>query len=89
MGRRNLLVNLCRAAFTLKTGEISDLISTEYGWHIIYCVTDFNEDATTQVKEFIIEERRVNQFAELYSQWSSEYDVIINSDVWDGISLKY
>ena len=78
-----------QAAFTLKTGEISDLISTEYGWHIIYCVTDFNEDATTQVKEFIIEERRVNQFAELYSQWSSEYDVIINSDVWDGISLKY
>lgn len=78
-----------QAAFTLKTGETSSLITTEYGWHIIYCVTDFNEDATTRVKEAIIEERRTNQFAEKYSQWSSEYDVVINSDVWDAISLKY
>lgn len=77
-----------QAAFNLKTGEISGLISTEYGWHIIYCVTDFNEDATTKVKEEIIEERRVNLFADIYSEWSSNYDVVINSDTWDSISLK-
>lgn len=77
-----------QAAFNLKTGEISDLITTEYGWHIIYCVSDFNEDATTQVKEAIIEERRSKLFAELYEQWSADYDVVINSDAWDEISLK-
>lgn len=76
-----------QAAFNLKTGEISSLIATDYGWHIIYCVTDFNEDATIQVKEAIIEERRTEQFAEYYSQWSSEYDVVINSEAWDAISL--
>ena len=77
-----------QAAFNLKTGEISNIITTEYGWHIIYCVTDFNEDATTQVKEEIIEERRTKLFSELYKQWSADYDVVINSEVWDAISLN-
>ena len=77
-----------QAAFNLKTGEISGLITTEYGWHIIYCVTDFNGDATIRVKESIIEERRTKLFAEYYSAWSADYDVVINSDAWDKISLK-
>jgi PPIC-type PPIASE domain. len=77
-----------QAAFNLKTGEISNIITTDYGWHIIYCVTDFNEDATTQVKENIIEERRTKLFADLYERWSANYDVIINSEVWDAISLS-
>jgi len=76
-----------QAAFNLKTGEISDIITTDYGWHIIYCVTDFNEDATTEVKEKIIEDRRTKLFAELYEQWFADYDVVINSEVWDAISL--
>lgn len=77
-----------QATFTLKTGELSDIISTDYGWHILYCVSDFNEDATTQVKENIIEERRNELFAELYSEWSAGYDVVINSEAWDTISFE-
>lgn len=77
-----------QASFTLKTGEVSDIITTEYGWHILYCVTDFNEDATIQVKEAIIEERRNDMFAKLYSEWSSEYDVVVNNEAWNGIILK-
>lgn len=77
-----------QAAFTLKTGEVSSIISTDYGWHILYCVSDFNEDATIQVKEDIIEQRRNEMFAELYSEWSTEYDVVVNTEAWNAIALK-
>ncbi|MDD3240837.1 MAG: peptidylprolyl isomerase, partial [Lachnospira sp.] len=74
-----------QAAFTLKTGQVSGIITTDYGWHILYCVSDFNEDATIQVKESIIEERRNELFAELYTEWSSKYDVVINSEAWESV----
>lgn len=76
-----------QAAFTLKTGQVSDIISTDYGWHIIYCVSDYNEDATIQVKENIIEERRNKMFSELYTQWSADYDVVVNSEAWNAVSF--
>jgi foldase protein PrsA len=77
-----------QAAFTLRTGQVSDIITTDYGWHILYCVSDFNEDATIQVKENIIEERRNEMFAELYSEWSSEFDVVVNSEAWDTVAYE-
>lgn len=77
-----------QAAFTLKTGQVSDIITTEYGWHIIYSVTDFNEDATIQAKEAIIEERRNNLFAQSYSEWTKEYDIVINDEAWNAITFE-
>lgn len=76
-----------QAAFTLKTGQVSDIISTDYGWHIIYCVTDYNKDATIQVKEKIIDERRNKIFSDLYAKWSADYDIVINSEAWEAISF--
>lgn len=75
------------AAFALKTGQLSDIITTDNGWHIIYCVSDFNVDATTQVKEDIIDERRNNMFSKLYKKWADNYDVVVNNEAWNAIPM--
>ena len=77
-----------QAAFTLKTGQVSNIISTDYGWHILYCVSDDNKDATTQKKEEIIEKRRSELFAKLYEEWSANFDVIVNSEAWNTVSFE-
>ncbi len=75
-------------AFSLTTGEVSDIITTDTGWHILYCVTDFNKDATIQVKERIIEKRRNDLFSKLYKEWSADYAIVVDQEAWKDISLE-
>jgi parvulin-like peptidyl-prolyl isomerase len=77
-----------QAAFTLRTGQVSEIITTNYGWHILYCVSDYDEDATTQKKEEIISQRRSELFAGLYEGWTADYDVVVNSEAWNTISFE-
>jgi len=51
-------------------------------------VSDFNADATTQIKEKIIEQRRNEVFSKLYTEWSAEYDIVINSEAWDAVTYE-
>jgi foldase protein PrsA len=76
------------ASFTLRTGQVSDIITTDKGWHILYCKSDFNKDATNRVKEKIIEQRREDMFSGLYSKWADKYDIVVNRAAWDAILLE-
>lgn len=75
------------AAFSLKTGELSGIIVSEDGYHIIYCVSDYDEVATDEVKETIIEERQNLAFEEAYATWSEKYEVDLNKEMWDQVTF--
>lgn len=75
------------AAFTLKTGELSQVITGEEGYYIIYCVNDYDEEATYQRKEEIIQERQTSLFMSRYSDWMKNKNVDISESFWDEFQL--
>lgn len=88
VGKSDLEEPLDSVAFSLKTGEVSDILETEDGYVILYCEDDFDEDATLQKKEEIIEERRSELFSNLYTEWSASYEVKVNVDKWKAVTIK-
>lgn len=75
-------------AFGLKEGEISEVAVTEDGYYILYCVSEFDEDATADKKEDIIVNRQTELFQTIYEGWLEKYPVVIHQKVWELVSFS-
>lgn len=87
IGKNDLEKVVEEAAFALKTGEISNIIEASDGYYIIYCVDDYNEDATLEKKEEVIDERQSEKFIELFEQWQKDIEIELNEETWDQIKF--
>lgn len=72
----------------MKTGEMSKVLETKKGYFILYCASEFDEDATRARKEKIIENEQEKVFLEAYEEWSGDYKVEIGKRLWEGISFQ-
>lgn len=86
-GRGEMPEALEKVAFSLQTGELSRIVETEEGYHILYCVSAYDEDATLQKKEDIIAERQDKFFQDLYKKWAAESKIDINDKVWNAMNF--
>lgn len=74
-------------AFSLETGEISEVIETESGYHIIKCTNTFDREQTELSKLEIVEERRREVFGEEYDAFADTLVRQLNTDLWEEIAL--
>lgn len=74
-------------AFNLATGEVSRIVETEAGYHIIKCISTFDKEETDRNKLKIVEQRRKEVFNQTYTEFTQKLTGNINQELWDSISF--
>jgi peptidyl-prolyl cis-trans isomerase C len=70
-GRNKMVPPFEKAAFSLKIGDLSEIVETQFGYHIIK-VTDRHEEGTTkyeEVKDDLKEELKLRGKGEKFDEW--------------------
>ncbi|MDE5933035.1 MAG: peptidylprolyl isomerase [Lachnospiraceae bacterium] len=76
-----------KAAFNLGTGEISDIVETEEGYHIIKCISTFDKEETDSNKIKIVEQRREEVFGQEYDAFVETLTRKLNEELWESVSF--
>ena len=76
------------AAFVLTTGEISPVIEENGRYHILKCVSDYDQEATLKRKEELSRLRKDAALREAYDAFLEEHPLSMSDEIWLGISCK-
>lgn len=75
------------AAFNLGTDEVSDVVETEFGYHVIKCLNTFDKDETDANKVKIVDQRRAEAFGQEYDAYVETLTRNLNEDLWDSVGF--
>lgn len=75
------------AAFMLETNEISQVVESESGYHIIKCLNTFDREETDANKIKMVEQRRREAFGLEYDAFVETLAKNLNQPLWDEITL--
>ena len=73
--------------FSLQTDEISQVVESEYGYHIIKCISTIDKAETDANKLVMIEERKKEAFGREYDAFVNKLARKLNDKLWQSIEL--
>lgn len=77
------------AAFNLGNDEISDVITTPSGYHIIKCINTFNREETDLNKLKMLELAKEESFGKSYDEFAEGLVTEFNEPLWDSIEVVH
>lgn len=87
-GKGTMPENFEKAAFELGTDEISDVVQTDYGFHIIKCISTFDRDETDANKVRILKQRKKEAFNATYESFIKTLHSNLNQELWDSMDFS-
>jgi len=86
-GKGEMEAGFEEAAFNLGFNEISDIVETSHGYHIIKCISVFNHEVTDENKKKIVEERKEEVFGEEYRSFVGGLARNLNKELWESLTF--
>lgn len=76
------------AAFNLKTGEVSDVITAKNKYYIVKCTNDNDSTKTEANKLALADEKKLDAFNLIFEQYEAKKLVTVNEKAWDTLSVS-
>ncbi len=75
------------AAFSLDKDKVSDIVETEYGYHVLKCVSNFDVAQTQANKVEILKQRKEAVFDETYDAFLATINKTLNDELYESIQM--
>ncbi|MCT4597348.1 MAG: peptidylprolyl isomerase [Vallitalea sp.] len=96
-GRGLMVAEFENACFSMKPGEISKLVETVYGYHIIKLeeIIEATEEDINAIKDnekriidSVTQQLEKQAFDKKLEEWKKSYKLEINNEVWDAVEVR-